>query len=264
MGQLTISVARRADIRNNANGNVRNPSPNLDAGLIPHSIPAAIAILSEAHRYAQSLDKDVWEFALELQNLSAAGVSINDLRWLACNGYVIHGEELEQSSEGQRVFRRYPGLGFTQRSCFVLTKLGIQFATQIAPSDRKTNLSLPTMEEHASPDASAYPQIQVAAQSTSANEELVPYWDPDRRELRLMGTLVKQFRLPSPNQETVLQAFQEEGWPTRVDDPLPPVCDLEPKRRLHDTIKSLNRHQKAKNIRFMGDGRGEGILWEPR
>lgn len=48
----------------------------------------------------------------------------------------------------------------------------------------------------------------------------------------------------------------------RIDDPLPPVFDIEPKRRLHDTIKSLNRHQKNRLIRFKGDGTGQGIRWE--
>ena len=56
-------------------------------------------------------------------------------------------------------------------------------------------------------------------------------------------------------------AFEEESWPPRIDDPLPPHPDLMPKRRLHDTIKSLNRNQKNHVIRFMGDGTGEGIRW---
>ena len=74
--------------------------------------------------------------------------------------------------------------------------------------------------------------------------------------------LVKQFKLPSPNQETVLMAFQEEGWPPRIDDPLPPHPELDPKRRLHDTIKCLNHNQQNRLIQFHGDGTGEGVLWE--
>jgi len=35
-----------------------------------------------------------------------------------------------------------------------------------------------------------------------------------------------------------------------------------PRRRLHDTIKSLNRNQTKDVLRFKGDGTGEGILWE--
>ena len=58
-------------------------------------------------------------------------------------------------------------------------------------------------------------------------------------------------------------AFEEESWPPRIDDPLPPSPNIDSKKRLHDTIKSLNRHQKQRCIRFMGDGRGTGVRWEP-
>ena len=41
----------------------------------------------------------------------------------------------------------------------------------------------------------------------------------------LASAFVKQYRVPSPNQEAVLTVFQEEGWPPRIDDPLSPVPD---------------------------------------
>jgi hypothetical protein len=63
-------------------------------------------------------------------------------------------------------------------------------------------------------------------------------------------------------QEAILMALEEEHWPPRIDDPLPGHPNHLPKRRLHDTIKSLNRNQKNNLIRFMGDGTGEGIRWE--
>jgi hypothetical protein len=74
--------------------------------------------------------------------------------------------------------------------------------------------------------------------------------------------VVKRFKAPAANQETILAAFEEEEWPPRIDDPLPPSPDLEPKRRLHDTINSLNRNQKKQLLRFFGDGSGMGIRWE--
>ena len=89
-----------------------------------------------------------------------------------------------------------------------------------------------------------------------------PYWDRDRQELRVGECVVKQFKVPAPNQEVVLAVFHEEGWPVRIDDPLPPRPELEPKRRLHDTINSLNRNQKTPLIRFLGDGTGQGVRWE--
>ena len=63
-------------------------------------------------------------------------------------------------------------------------------------------------------------------------------------------------------QVSVLVVFEEECGPLRIFDPLPPQPDLEPKERLRNTIKSLNRKQKTRLIRFMGDGTGEAILWE--
>ncbi len=88
-----------------------------------------------------------------------------------------------------------------------------------------------------------------------------PHWDAEYRVLRLGQCVVKEYRVPCRNQEAVLAAFQEEGWPHRIDDPLSPQGDIEPKSRLHDTIKSLNGHHKERLIRFRGDGTGEGVCW---
>ena len=89
-----------------------------------------------------------------------------------------------------------------------------------------------------------------------------PLWDPARRELLWGERLVKRFRVPAPNQELILVAFQEEGWPPNIDDPLPQVPAVEPKRRLHDTIVALNRHQAEPAVRLHGDGTGMGVCWE--
>src|SRR5947207_475841 len=37
--------------------------------------------------------------------------------------------------------------------------------------------------------------------------------------------LVKHFRRPAPNQYLILDVFQEENWPERIDDPLPRLAD---------------------------------------
>ena len=98
--------------------------------------------------------------------------------------------------------------------------------------------------------------------SSTAEAPLVPRWDSLRRELVVEGQIIKRFRLPAANQEIVLAAFEEEGWPARIFDPLPPRDEQCPKRRLHETIKALNRSRLARLIRFCGDGTGEGVLWE--
>ncbi len=92
--------------------------------------------------------------------------------------------------------------------------------------------------------------------------QILPHWDAMRRELLIGGQVVKRFRVPAPNQEAVLAAFEEEGWPHRVYDPLPPEDEKDAKRRLNETIKRLNRHRLARVIRFHGDGTGEGVFWE--
>jgi hypothetical protein len=89
-----------------------------------------------------------------------------------------------------------------------------------------------------------------------------PHWDPEIRVLRVGREIVKQYRVPSPAQEAILAAFQEEGWPPHLDDPLPPLPDGSPADRLRSTIRNLNSNQKKRLIRFRGDGTGQGILWE--
>ena len=75
--------------------------------------------------------------------------------------------------------------------------------------------------------------------------------------------MVKRFRVPAENQEAVLSAFQEEGWPFCVDDPLPPMHDIVLKERLKFTIRRLNAGHKRAAFDFFGDGTGEAVCWEP-
>jgi hypothetical protein len=95
-----------------------------------------------------------------------------------------------------------------------------------------------------------------------AELEVVPQWDRARRVLAVGGRIVKQYRVPSANQGTVLDAFQHEGWPRRIDDPLTYRAGRDPKYRLHFTINRLNQSQQQRLIRFFGDGTGEGVCWE--
>lgn len=92
--------------------------------------------------------------------------------------------------------------------------------------------------------------------------DVTPVWDRTKRELRVGNRVVKQFKWPAENQERVLDAFQDNGWPVRIDDPLLPHPEICPKRRLHDTLKCLNRKQANELIKFRGDGTGLGVLLE--
>ena len=72
---------------------------------------------------------------------------------------------------------------------------------------------------------------------------------------------MKLFRQPAESQEIILAAFEEEGWPRRIDDPLPPVAGKDSVERLHQAVMGLNRGQIARLLEFRRDGTGEGVEW---
>lgn len=88
-------------------------------------------------------------------------------------------------------------------------------------------------------------------------------WDADLGRLWCGDRLIKEYREEAENQKTILAAFEEEGWPHRIDDPLPGVRDdRRAKRRLRDTITGLNQDHVAPGVmRFRGDGTGRGVRW---
>jgi hypothetical protein len=206
-------------------------SPVSQQGLI------ALRCLNDALDYAQQLGLCRWEFAEEIDSLRQHGLANGDLRWFVCNGIVEHGREITELGEEGRKFHHDRGLSFSSETCFVLTEHGASHVRRWldAPADDSDD---------------------------DPNELLTPKWDSELQELRVGTTIIKRFKVPARNQETVLAAFQEEGWPVFLDDPLPPHLEIDPKRRLHDTINSLNRNQKNDLIRFRGNGSGEGIRWE--
>jgi hypothetical protein len=204
---------------------------------------AGLLILLEAYSYALELQRSVWDFAVEIPVLRKTGLTNSDLRSLVCRGVAEHAAEVTGNTSNCRVFHRTGRFTFTKGTCFVLTEAGAVLARQLH-------------------DAPSQPVESPRHASTTASASPVPEWDKERQELRLGEFVVKQFKVPAPNQEIILASFQEEGWPPRIDDPLPPQPDQDAKRRLHDTINTLNRHQKHELIRFLGDGTGEGIRWE--
>lgn len=92
----------------------------------------------------------------------------------------------------------------------------------------------------------------------------LPVWDRTVGELRLGHTVIKRVRRlkVATNAILILDAFQETGWPSHQDDPLPGKETLRQttSQRLQDAIKSLN--QNLTLIRFRGDGKGAGVVWK--
>jgi hypothetical protein len=224
-----------------------SPAPDPVAELVGNAaILKALAVFLEAHEFARECREDDWEFAVELSALLEAGCSRSTLRWLAWRGHIEHAVETTRPLGPRRSFRRAANLSFASKTCFILTPSGIAMARQAEE----------TLDNAAPPSVNG-----VARPAASADGPTIPYWDSSLRELRLGPLLIKAFSQPSQNQETILAVFQEEGWPVRIDNPLPPQPDRDGRRRLHDAITRLNRHQKRRLLRFHSDNNGDGVRW---
>ncbi len=217
---------------------------------ISNRIEPAVALLWQAQLLALDLERHAWDFAVEIDCLRASGLTNSDLRWLVGRGLVEHAHETTSPCEDRRTFSLLGKMTLTAATCFVLTPAGVALARELTGDT----------------SGSVLPQPHGAGGNGKCNGSQladVPTWNRDRQELRFQGMLVKQFKLPAPNQEIVLATFEEEHWPARIDDPLPGSPNMDAKRRLHETIASLNRNQKHRLIQFIGDGSGEGVRWEP-
>lgn len=218
---------------------------------IPDRVASGLLSLVKAKEYADDVEADLWDFALELRELKSLGLTNSDLRWLVLKGYVEVARETTEPGDEQRTFRKSRGLTFVRRHGFVITSAGVAAVTAVVA----------TSAPESSPITLGRVETVARLPPPRPQPRVAPRWDSDLQELRVNGLLVKQYKVPAPNQEMLLAAFQEENWPVRIDDPLPPQVDQDSKRRLHDTIVSLNRNHKHRLIRFMGDGSGEGVRW---
>ena len=237
---------------------------------------AAFSHLLESRQYAVALGRSVWDFAVELEDLKRLGLLSSDLRWLVCHGYAETENETAQGDQGRRIFERNDSLSFSDRACFVLTNNGVLLTEKLSeqpieraepssngltPLSNGNGVSSNGITPLSNENGVSSNGLTPLSNGNGVTQPTTPFWDRDRRELRMGDVVIKRFRVPAPNQEIVLVVFQEEGWPVRVDDPLPRHGELDPKRRLHDTINALNRNQKAELIHFEGDGVGQGVCW---
>jgi hypothetical protein len=224
---------------------------SVDTALVelPAGMETALSAVLRAYDYAREFRRNVWDFAVTLQELLTTDFTSSDLRWLAYRGYVEHAVETTPDGARERSFRPSSRGVMVGRTCVVLTETGAKFARgrRLRRADRLAH----------SPRT-----IPLNGHAADCELGLLPCWDESRRQLLLGDRVVKYFRQPAPNQEAVLSAFEEEGWPPRIDDPLPPPPGGSQREHLHNTIMNLNRYQRHRTIRFFGDGNGQGVCWE--
>jgi hypothetical protein len=188
--------------------------------------------LVEAYNCAQSLGQDVWQFAVEIRCLREGGLTHTDLRWLLAQGWIAQALDNSRPGRRCRTLRHVANLSLTESACFVLTELGWQFSAG---------------------------HVELASNGQLA--QVRPNWDAVRRELCVGTIVIKGFKQPAPNQQIILDAFQEEGWPSLIDDPLPPHANQDAKARLHSTIDNLNRAHAHRVLHFHGGGNGQSMRW---
>ena len=272
---------------------------NSVAAAIAMELRLALNQLAQAWRYSAELACDRWEFAVELDRLLAVGLTTSDLRWLIKRGLVEHRRETTTADATHRTFAPpEKNMAFTPSTCFALTDQGVKGIEKEDIESDETDLPANTISFVSALESADEPSHQPARPSLASaggsnierspadaseieltqfeqrrhhttagfrskpQSNVVPNWDRVARLLLVGETIVKRYRVPSPNQEALLDAFQEEGWPASIDDPLTPLPDQQPKRRLRDTIKCLNLNQATRLLRFRGDGTGQRVLWE--
>src|SRR6185312_7853921 len=157
-------------------------------------------------------------FAVTLTDVLSQGATLLDVRWLVLRRFAEHAKETTVPGDANRSFRRLPPTSLPADMCVALSPLGAETLRAVLPGWR--------------PESATQACDTAATESGAFAACVTPVWDAERREVRYRDEIVKRYRVPAPNQELILAAFEEEGWPQLIDDPLPPQDELDPKRRL--------------------------------
>jgi hypothetical protein len=206
----------------------------------------ALGILLEGHEYAQDLHVSPWEFAVEIAALLAEGCTPNTLRWLVHRGYVEQAVVNAEGAPARREAEGNPEQALADEACFVLTELGASLARAACPPPSRGD------------------SITPSGQGGDSAARETPVWESTQGELRFRGRLVRRFRNAASHQRAILDAFESQGWPERLKDPLPYPENrrINLKRRLRDTIKNLNRDHETRCLHFYAADAGRAVGWQ--
>jgi hypothetical protein len=104
----------------------------------------------------------------------------------------------------------------------------------------------------------ASPTCKDEIPSESRDLAAIPRWKDEDACLYWCGRVIRKFRRhPANNQHEIIEAFHQAGWPRWIVDPFRDA------RQLRQTLYDLNKSLAPNSIRFLGDGTGEGVRWEP-
>jgi hypothetical protein len=89
----------------------------------------------------------------------------------------------------------------------------------------------------------------------------VPHWDARTDTLHCFDQRLK-VRFDAANLRVVLDAFEAQGWPRRIANPLRAGNGVTAKRKLQQTVKSLSERLRGTGLRLRMDGEAMGVCWE--
>jgi hypothetical protein len=200
----------------------------------------ALQILLDA--YHQAWPKRVWQYAVRLDELLQVGLTEADLRRLVDQQLVEYRVEITKPRSKRRHFETWDNLSIPEGSCFVLTEPGAAAAAALMPGGKQAD-STPDACESGRPTSRAHPR-----------------WDG--RRLWWETEIIKEFRRIAPDQGSVLEQFQRQGWKKRLDISQTPAGERGGPlaQWIRDTVRNLNRG--LKRIKFHADGSKHGMVWE--
>jgi hypothetical protein len=179
-----------------------------------------------------------------VQDLVRIGCAPETLLWLVQRGFA---EYRDPQAEGTSAGRPHGETGspIPPVACLALTVQGLIAARTRSASSSPDETQTGRRGEPDPPDRA------------------IPVWDGRTSELCYRGELVLRLRHPGSRQWALLTAFQAQGWPQRLPDPLPPDSPGgDPRQSLCDAIKNLNRNRKNHLLRFFRADGGRAIGWQ--
>ncbi len=184
--------------------------------------------------------------AIRIEELKDTGIQATDCRWMLIGGLVEHYTETTYPGDKARSFESADAI-LSTNSCFMLTQKGTEFVAEFL------------VAQSANADTNTILGLQIHQPKSSSNRNSTAASETNRTKLgcTTAGTLVRQqARKAVPNslsnQVAILAAFEERAGP-RASMTAPQHYEIDPRRRLNDTIRNLNRSRINLLIRFSGD-----------
>jgi len=150
---------------------------------------SAIHRLRDAYDAAFACGRDPWDFSVEFSEMQRSGVETHVLRMLICKNWIIHKRETTLEQESKRTFKPVDGfLILTERSCFVISKLGYEVAKSTQQVVKQIQLGRTEMSSHHSGPSGGNqenkdPNSNQLGSSSRPHAQIKPVWDRERRDL---------------------------------------------------------------------------------